>query len=328
MNISEIREYLQPKLQKVDVLMRTSLECDIPLLNTVNQTVLSHGGKMMRPMLALLVGGACAESGELTEDTIRFAAASELLHNATLLHDDVADDSESRRGFPTMKALIGGRAAVLLGDYWLVKAMDKVLNARRHASRVRSLFAKTLEDLAQGEILQLERSSDGMTTEKDYYRTIYGKTASLFETAAVTSALSVNATDERVRAVREYAVGIGLAFQIKDDIFDYSSQGQIGKPVGIDLKEQKITLPLLGALRKAGPEEEKRIRAQVSEIHERPEYQAEVEAFVRANDGVAYAEEVLSQHILKAVEALRALPESYDRDCLEYLARYVGDRNL
>ena len=210
-------DYVAEDLGKVRDLISRSLHSDIELLNDTNSSILDHPGKMMRPVLALLAAKACS-GGELSEDSYSYAAAAELLHNATLLHDDVADNSSSRRGRPTVMKLLGGNAAVLLGDYWLVRAMEKILSGKRRRDDAMSVFSKTLSDLAQGEMLQLQKSISGDLTEEEYFRVIYCKTASLFEASAVTGAYSVEAPEEYVEAVRAYAVNLGLAFQIKDDI--------------------------------------------------------------------------------------------------------------
>lgn len=327
MRLSEIRSFLGRDWQAVDELIRASLRSDIRLLDASNQTILSHSGKQLRPMLLLLIARACS-GGDVTDDTIRYAAAIELLHNATLLHDDVADCSAERRGFPTMASVLGGPASVLLGDFWLVKAMENVLASDRHAAEAIGIFSKTLSDLAEGELLQLQKADSSDTTEEDYLRIIYSKTASMFETLAVTAAISVGATGMMREAAKAYSVALGTAFQIKDDIFDYSSGAEIGKPVGIDLDEGKITLPLLGALRAVGAEEERSIRAMVARAHGHPEEQERVRAFVLANGGLEYAYGRLESYVDLALEALGNFPGSKERDYLAELARYMIDRKV
>lgn len=320
MTLDEVRLFLGKDWEDTDELIRSSLKSDIELLNSTNEAILSHSGKRLRPMIALLVARACS-GGNANPDTVRFAAASELLHNATLLHDDVADGSSERRGVPTVMSLLGSSASVLIGDYWLVMAMENILAASSGGENVIRIFSKTLSSLAEGEMLQLQKASSGDTDESDYLRIIYSKTASLFEATAVSAAISVNAGKDWIESVRNYAVSLGIAFQIKDDIFDYSDGQGIGKPVGIDLEEQKITLPLLGALRSVSAEEAERIRKKVAGIHEHPENKEEIAAFVRSNGGVEYAVSVLDEYVAKAVAALSVLPESKEK---EYLAGIAG----
>lgn len=322
---SAIFESLGPELERVRDLVRSSLSSDIALLNSANEAMLKGEGKMIRPALAVLCAKAC--SGDIyTEDTLRFAAAAELMHNATLLHDDVVDASPLRRGHPTVNALFGGRAAVLLGDYWLVKSMDRILEARDNSDKAIRIFAKTLSDLAEGELLQMQKASSCDTTESDYLRIVFSKTASLFEAAAWTAALSVGASKEAVKAVRTYAVRLGTAFQIKDDILDYSGSPALGKPVGLDLTEQKITMPLLGAL-KACPSANEEIRAKVRDIPGKPALKDEVVAFVMEKDGIGYASRKADEYVQMACIALRSLPKGDAKDKLVALAGFITERN-
>ena len=190
MDIKAIQEYLGESWTAVGERIRQALQSDIDLLNSTNESILSHSGKQMRPMLGLLMARACSCEG-ITDSTISYAAASELLHNATLLHDDVADGSMKRRGVPTIMSLMGPSVSVLVGDYWLVKAMDLIMDADEgNGSGVMRIFSKTLKDLAAGEMLQLQKAQKGDTDEQDYLRIIYSKTASLFEATCVSAAKS------------------------------------------------------------------------------------------------------------------------------------------
>ncbi len=326
--MDEIKAYLQPGLEQVNVFINMALRSDIPLLDSTNRSLREHPGKMMRPMLALLVAGAAGEGTPPPEDTYRYAAATELLHNATLLHDDVVDGATERRGLPTVASILGGSTAVLIGDYWLEKCLQLVLGARREADRVLRLFAQTIGHLTEGELLQMQKASTADTTQADYLRIIYGKTASLFESAAMSAAISVAASEELIRAMGDYAYLLGLAFQIKDDIFDYEEEAaDIGKPVGIDLMEQKITQPLLCVLEKASSAEQQEIRSLVKNIPDHPENVDRVRAFVKENDGVALAKDVMDFYVEKAISCLESLPESKEKLYLARLARFVGQRD-
>ncbi len=324
MSINEIKQFLKPLLERVEAQIDASLRSDIALLDATNRSLRENGGKLLRPMLALLAGGAC---GTVTDDTVRFAAAAELLHNSTLLHDDVVDGATERRGLPTVATLLSSPAAVLIGDFWLVKTMQTILDADRYSERVLRVFAKTLANLAEGELLQMQKASSGDTTEADYLRIIFSKTASLFETSAVSAAISVEAPDPIREAVGDFARNLGLAFQIKDDIFDYDSQSaDVGKPVGIDLQEQKITQPLLCALETVPEAEATAVRQKVVRILDHPEYSAEIREFVLSHNGVALACRKLDEYIGRAISCLEALPESREKAYLIELARYVGNR--
>ena len=326
--MEEIVAYLRPGTERVNAFIDMSLGSDIPLLDATNRSLREHPGKMMRPMMALLVAKAAASASPLPEDTYRYAAATELLHNATLLHDDVVDGATERRGLPTVASVLGGSAAVLIGDYWLEKCLQLILGSRRDTERVLRLFAQTIGHLTEGELLQMEKATSADTTQADYLRIIYGKTASLFETSALSAAISVAAPEDVVRSMGDYAFQLGLAFQIKDDIFDYSDVSQaLGKPVGIDLKEQKITQPLLCALEGVGAEEGARIRGLVRGIPDHPEYEDEVRAFVKEKDGVQKAARVMDTYVEKAISCLDVLPDSIEKQYLARFARYVGQRN-
>jgi octaprenyl-diphosphate synthase len=324
--MNEILASLKPGLEHVNNFIDAALRSDIELLDSTNRSLREHPGKMMRPILALLVAEAAGQATP-PEDTYRYAAATELLHNATLLHDDVVDGATERRGIPTVASLLGGSAAVLIGDYWLQKCLRLILGARRETDRVLRLFAQTLGHLTEGELLQMQKATTGDTSQTDYLRIIYGKTASLFESTALSAAISVGADEDVVRAMGDYAVQLGIAFQIKDDIFDYSDASEaLGKPVGIDLLEQKITQPLLCALEQVSPEEQKRIRGLVARIADEPSLAAEVSAFVKEQNGVALAIAEMDKHVELAISYLHVLPESKQKGNLERLARFVGQR--
>lgn len=325
MDIKAIKDFLGVDWLAVQNRISSSLKSDIGLLNSTNDSILAHSGKQLRPMLTLLMAKACS-GGMVTESTIAYAAASELLHNATLLHDDVADSSDKRRGVPTIMSLMGPSVSVLVGDYWLVKAMERVLGAPDDSSRVMKIFAKTLSDLAEGEMLQLQKAQKGDTDENDYLRIIYNKTASLFEAACVSAAISVGASEEKIKASKDYAVALGLAFQIKDDILDYAGTEAVGKPLGADILEQKITMPLLGALENVDACKEAEIRSMVAAISSHPEYRDEIVRFVKENGGLEYAMSRLDSYVDEAVKALADFPDSEAKSSLIELAHFTADR--
>ena len=302
--------------------IRRALNSDVPLLNSVNDTVLSHSGKMLRPMVTLLLARACGTPGE---DTFRYAAALELLHNATLMHDDVADSSSERRGLPTISALLGPSGAGRVGDFWLSAAVQLVLESDSFQYVVK-LFSNSLKDLAEGEMVQMEKASKADTDEKDYLRIITCKTATLFRTAGEVAAHSVNAPEDYAEAARRYGLSLGIAFQIKDDILDYTGTDELGKPTGVDLKEKKITLPLLGALKESARDGE--IRSMILNLDGHSEYIEEIRNFVLRNKGIEYAENMLDYYVNDAISALDPLPASPDKDYLVQIARFNALRNI
>ena len=325
MDIRAVKEYLGQDWLSVQERIASALESDISLLNSTNASILSQSGKQLRPMLALMFARAC--TGRATDAGIRYAAAAELLHNATLLHDDVADGSELRRGKPTVMSLMGPSVSVLVGDYWLVKAMELILQDSDTDTTAIRIFSKTLSDLAEGEMLQLQKAQSGDTDEKGYLRIIYNKTASLFEAACVSAAISACVSENVVKAARDYAVALGLAFQIKDDILDYSGTESVGKPLGVDILEQKITLPLLGALNNVSGQKQAEVRGMVKDIVGRPELRDDVVSFVKENGGLEYAKARLEEYVNEAVHALDILPDSREKEYLVELARYTAIRD-
>ena len=326
MDIKQVKEFVGGDWTAVQESIESALLSDINLLNKTNESILSHSGKQLRPLLALLFARAC-NGGQITEATVRYAAAAELLHNATLLHDDVADSSATRRGVPTIMSLMGPSVAVLIGDYWLVKALDSILTDAPSDPAVLKIFSRTLSALAEGELLQLQKAQNGDTVEEDYLRIIYNKTASLFEAACLSAALSVGASKEIEQAAIDYAVALGNAFQIQDDILDYSGTDSVGKPLGVDVLEQKITSPLLGALGNVPEQEQARVRALVNDIVGHPEHRDEIVDFVKANGGIEYSRVRLEEYVEKAVRALDVLPDSQEKEYLKALAYFTANRN-
>ena len=325
MDIRSIREYLGKDWIELQARITDALQSDIELLNATNASILAHSGKQLRPLLALLFARACS-GGCVNEASFRYAAASELLHNATLLHDDVADDSDQRRGVPTIRSLMGPSVSVLVGDYWLVKAMEQILGAGENGSRVMRIFAKTLSDLAEGEMLQLQKAQAGDTDLNDYLRIIYCKTASLFEASCVSAVISVGAPAGMEDAALRYSIALGSAFQIRDDMLDYAGTDHVGKPLGVDILEQKITMPLLGALANVPDEKASEIRKLVRDISGNPDYRDEVVAFVKENGGLEASRKELDRFVAEAVAALDVLPESFEKSCLVELAYFTAKR--
>ncbi len=315
----EIISFLGEDWQRLNSYINDSLHSEIHLLQKVNDEIISHGGKMLRPIVALLVARLLSGESSVCDESVRVAAATELLHNATLLHDDVADDSPTRRGNPTLSSLIGPHSAVLVGDFWLARAMQVVMSIKQKEA-IAKVFSAAMTNLAEGEMLQLQKSFGEKTLREDYLRIIYCKTASLFETACVGSAITGDADDNQLAQIREYAVSMGIAFQIKDDILDYVGDVALGKPVGIDLKEQKITLPLLCALENSDREEE--IRKMIYDIHSNPQYCEQIRTFVFDRGGVQKAADILEEYIRKAKRALDIFPDSQAKRYLVGIAEY------
>ena len=322
MSAKEIIDFLGDDWARVNELLRGALSTDVKLLDDTNLAVLSHSGKMLRPMICLLLSRAM---GGGNEDSLKYAAAIELLHNATLMHDDVADESPQRRGTPTVSALLGPSAAVLVGDFWLARAVEMVLDTA-HYNKVVKCFSSCLTDLAQGELLQMEKACSADTQEDDYFKIIKCKTATLFRVAGVAAASSVDACEPLLGAAESYATSLGMAFQIKDDILDYDGTSTLGKPTGVDLKEKKITLPLLGALKDCP--DQSRYRSMLLEVDSKPENISVLRDFVLEHRGMEYAKSRLEEYIDNAVKALDAFEDSTAKRYLADIARFNSFRQL
>lgn len=322
MDRSSVITLLGQDWERVKELLRSTLSSDVPLLDEINTSLQDNAGKMLRPMLTLLFARIC-NGGNSTEESIRTAAAVEVLHNATLLHDDVADEAMTRRGTPTVMSRMGAVPAVLVGDFWLASAV-LLLKDSSDSQWTMQQFSVTLIDLAEGEMLQQQKAFQSDTTVEDYLRIIYCKTGSLFVTACEAGAKSVQASDELLETAGRYGKALGLAFQIRDDILDYAGTETTGKPVGIDLLEQKITLPLLGAL-SAVPDEAE-WRKMVHDIPSHPEYCSRIHSFVLENGGVEYASEKLNAYVAEAQKALEVFPDCPEKKVLAYIAQHNAIR--
>ena len=313
--------------------LKNALAHENKLLTRLNEYIIKTAGKQMRPVLCLLSAQAC---GKVSPMSYECAAVCEIIHTATLLHDDVADNGEVRRGVATVKAAFSPAASVLTGDYWLAKGMYLLIN--KCNTDILGHFTKAIHDLSVGEIIQMEKAEQLDTTKEDYYKIIECKTASLFVAAAKSGAISAGAPDEYVEAIAKYAYHLGLAFQMRDDIFDYSPKMDTGKLAGADIKERKITLPLLSAMESA-PEEGEQIRTLIGSIENsiiKDECITEqdkqtictVNGFVYKYNGIEKAQEVLEHHVEIAIEALSVLPQSNAKERLAQLVKYVGSRNV
>ena len=300
-----------------------SLRSETARLRSAIDVILNATGKHVRPLLVLLAAKAC---GKVTDQTINSAVLLELLHTATLIHDDVIDETKQRRGVPSLNAIFDNRVAVLVGDYILSTALTRSIQTGD--LRVISIISNLGRDLSEGEISQLEAAEESVIDEERYFQVIRKKTATLLSACAEIGAITAGADDERIALCRAIGERVGYCFQIKDDIFDYDKGASIGKPTGNDIREGKVTLPLLHALREGAGEE----RDRLLEVIRRKEFtDANVEAliaFARSGGGMAYAESRMRAYRDEAVELIGRLPASESREALLALADYVVDRTL
>ncbi len=331
-SIAQIKESVSSDWKEFESQMTSSLNSESVLLNQINSYLLDASGKKLRPLLAILTAKAC--SGLVNEKAIVCATVSELIHTATLLHDDVVDDSDSRRGRPTVHKLFSAGTSVLMGDYWLTKAIHLMLETNISYS-VLALFSKALEELAEGEILQMEYADKLTTGWNEYIEIIRRKTASLFRAAIKGAAIVSLDLDkpegERVlKAMEDYAFYLGCSFQMRDDILDYYPSEVTGKDSGCDIEERKITLPLLCAMENA-PEKSAYIRERMSHIEPSSDDSSvnasiveEVRSFVIGHGGLESGLQRLHEYIDKAVGCLDVLEDSDSKKALVSLTNALG----
>lgn len=323
MDISKINSDIKEDFQRYRSLMESTLVSGSALLNTINSYLLQTSGKQLRPMLAILSAKAC---GSVNDNTISCAAVAEMIHTATLLHDDVADQSDKRRGVRTVQAEYNPAASILTGDYWLSKAMSILVSL--NDSRIMGFYTKTVEDLSEGELFQMQKASSLDTTESDYYSIIYSKTASLFVGTVKSAVFTVCRNEKVLSAMEEYAGQLGIAFQIRDDIFDYMPGLNTGKPAGGDVVERKLTLPLIAALKSATAQERENMISMLKNSDTEEELlMSEAVRMVEKYSGIAIAQEALTERCKRAAEALSFMDESDYKNDLIQLTRYVGERS-
>lgn len=322
MDLKIIQELLKEDIQKVNNLIKVSLKSNVELLNTINSYLYEEKGKQLRPLLSLTTAKAC---GATTNKTYLCAAVVEMIHTATLLHDDVADNAPQRRGAETVQSKFSPASSVLTGDYWLSKALS--LLVKENDITLMGFFTNAVEDLSEGELFQMQKAISLDTTEEDYLGIISKKTSSLFISAIAGAAYCSGASQKIIDQMKDYAYHLGIAFQIRDDIFDYTPEIKTGKNAGTDIKEKKITLPLICALNTCSQIEREAMLNFIkgSKDQEEPLI-SKTFNFVKQYSGVTYAQEVLTKHSKMAIASLSDLAESEFKNELANIAMYVGTR--
>jgi len=292
------------------------------LLNRITHYIVNRKGKQMRPMFVFLVAKMVA-NGEVSERTYRGASVIELIHTATLVHDDVVDDSNRRRGFFSVNALWKNKIAVLIGDFLLSKGL--LLSIDNNDFDLLKIISIAVREMSEGELLQIEKARKLDITEDIYYEIIRQKTATLIAACCSLGAASVKPESLHVESMRKFGELIGMAFQIKDDLFDYGD-AQIGKPTGIDIKEQKMTLPLIHVLNQASKKDKKWLINSVKNHNKDTKRVKEVIAFVKDNGGLDYAVNKMKSFQEEALQLLKTYPDSDFKNSLELMVNYVIDR--
>lgn len=320
--MKDLRKYLENDLRLFEKVFNEAVASSVPLLDRIMKYVVKSKGKQLRPMFVLLSAKTC---GPVSESTYRAASLIELLHTATLVHDDVVDDSKLRRGLFSINALWKNKIAVLVGDYLLSKGL--LLSLNNSDFRILQLLAVAVKDLSEGELLQAEKARRLDITEDIYFDIIRRKTASLIASACAAGAWSANQNEEEAERFRLFGEKVGIAFQIKDDLFDYG-KADVGKPTGNDIKEKKMTLPLIYALNNGSQDIKRKI---ISTFKKNKPNGSDVEFIVQtvtSLGGIKYAEEQMKLYVNEAIQLLNQFPESQARNHLASLVEYSIYRDL
>lgn len=314
---NKIEEPVTGEFARFNEEFESSLRSGTGLLQAAIDQILGATGKHIRPLLVLLSAKSC---GTITESTINSAVFLELLHTATLIHDDVIDETKQRRGVPSLNAIFDNRVAILTGDYILSTAL--IRSIQTGDLRIVGIVSNLGRDLSEGEIKQMETADESILDEDCYLQVIYKKTATLLSACTTIGAISAGAGDAQIGIMRRFGELIGYAFQIKDDIFDYFKESHIGKPTGNDIREGKVTLPLLFALQHGGEEAEAYRRIILAKDFTDEQVERLID-FAKANGGIEYAERRMMDYHEKAIEALDSLPDSPAKKALVDLADYI-----
>jgi octaprenyl-diphosphate synthase len=320
MSVKEIMAPVSVEMQDFEARFRKSMESQVPLLDKVTHYVVRRKGKQMRPLFIFLTAKML---GKINDKTYDAATLVELLHTATLVHDDVVDDANERRGFFSVNALWKNKIAVLVGDYMLSKVL--LLSIERDNTDLLEVVARAVREMSEGELLQIEKARRLDITEDVYFDVIRQKTASLIATSCEAAALSVDRSDirENVRLFGEY---IGIAFQLKDDIFDYGEPGNIGKPTGLDIRERKMTLPLIHAINIAPEEVKSELINIVKNHNENPKKVKRAVNLVIEHGGIDYTHNKMLEYKEKALDLLKDIPESDAKTAIKGLVEYTTTR--
>lgn len=322
MNIKDVTAPVADEIALFQQKYKSLLHAQNSLVDKVTRYVLKQQGKQIRPALVLLSASLC---GGINDATYRAAILVELLHSATLIHDDVVDGAEMRRGIPSINALWKNKISVLIGDYLLSRGLLYSLEHRDY--HFLHQVSDAVRRMSEGEILQIQKTRSLDITEADYLSVISDKTASLIASSCAMGAESATSDPDTVAAMKDYGEYLGMAFQIRDDLLDYTGDSsKTGKELGIDIRDKKITLPLIHALGEASESERKAIRSILKSSGKRARRKREVVDFVQARGGLDYAAGVAENFASKAVDAISRFPESPSRQALENLVDFVMKR--
>ena len=322
-SLDQIKAPIEKEIEEFEPKFRDSMKSSVPLLDKITHYIVKRKGKQLRPIFVFLSAKIC---GEINESTYRAAALIELLHTATLVHDDVVDDSYQRRGFFSLNALWKNKIAVLVGDYLLSKGL--MLSIDNKDYHLLHIVSNAVKQMSEGELLQIEKARKLDIEEPVYFDIIRQKTASLIASCCACGAASTGADEDTVNKMLLFGETTGIAFQIRDDLFDYESNGSMGKPSGIDIKEKKMTLPLIYALNNGTYRDKKRIINLIKNHNNKPNKVEEVLYYVNNSGGIDYAENKMNEYQDKALKMLEEFPDCASKTSLEQLVRFTIKRKV
>ena len=319
--IKEIKKPIQQEMLLFEKKFKDSLNSKVPLLDKILHYIVKRKGKQMRPMFVFLSGKIF---GEINESSFRAASLIELLHTATLVHDDVIDDANMRRGFFSINALWKNKIAVLVGDYLLSKGL--LMSLENEEYDLLQIVSKAVKEMSEGELLQIEKARKLDIEEDVYFEIIKQKTATLIAACCACGAVTAKQDKETVERMRKFGELIGIAFQMKDDLFDYYNEDVIGKPTGIDIKEQKMTLPLIYTLKNCDRKQKKFIIQTVKNHNTNSERVSRVLEMVKKSGGIKYTIEKMKTYQKEALRLLKTFDDNESRKSLELLVNFVIER--
>ena len=319
--LAAIKSPVVDDLQEFNKYFRKYVHSKAPLLNIITNYLLKRKGKQLRPTLVFLTARLF---GDVSKSTYHAATLIELMHTATLIHDDVVDDAHQRRGILSINALWKNKVAVLVGDYLLSKGL--LLAVDNKEFDLLRIVSEAVQEMSEGELIQIEKARKLDITEDIYFDIIWKKTATLIAACAESGARSAGADNSMIEDIKLFGKNIGIAFQIKDDLFDYKQSSVIGKPAGNDLKEKKMTLPLIYVLNKISPSEKKAIIKTIKNHNNNRKKIKEIISIVEKNGGMAYAEQKMYEYKQKADEILNKFPDNPARESLKEFVEFTAER--
>ncbi len=320
-SLKRIKEPIKDEIAEFERFFKNSMRSKVPLLDIITNYIIRRKGKQIRPVFVFL---SAKLHGEITQSTYNAATLVELMHTATLVHDDVVDESYQRRGFFSINALWKNKISVLVGDYLLSRGL--LLAVDNEEFEILKIVSGAVKEMAEGELLQIEKARKINADEEIYFEIIRKKTAALLASCTAAGAKSANASDEIVEKMRLFGENIGIAFQIKDDLFDYQKNNNTGKPSGNDIQEKKMTLPLIYSYNHSSKSRQREIKRTISKHSTNSEKVYKIIDFVNGNGGIQYAEQKMMEYKNKSLEILNEFPDSEAKAALIELVKFTIDR--